>query len=56
MLTRLTPLMPMLRFKWFKNTGSKATRLMRLDSEGVTWEMMEVRMAFLRRVMAVTSM
>ncbi len=30
--------------------------LIRLDSDGVTWEMIEVRMASFRRVMAVTSM
>ena len=31
-------------------------RLITLDSDGVTWEMMEVRIASRRRVMAVTSM
>ena len=32
------------------------TRLIRLDSDGVTCEMIEVRIASLRRVIAVTSM
>ena len=34
--TRITPLMPRLRFKWLVNTGSRATRLISEDSEGVT--------------------
>ena len=36
METRFTPLIPKLRFKWFVKTGSKATRLISEDSEGVT--------------------
>ena len=56
METRRTPLIPKLRFKWLVKTGSKATRLINDDSEGVTWEMMDVKIAFFFRVIAVTSM
>ena len=54
--TRLMPLMPSVLRRKFRNSGSMPISLIRLDSDGVTCEMIEVRMASLRRVMAVTSM
>ena len=43
------------RCRLCSNNGSSETRLMRLDSLGVTWLMIEVSTASLRRVIAVTS-
>ncbi len=54
--TRFTPWMPSPWRRCCRYSGSSATRLIRLDSLGVTCEMMEVRIASLRRVMHVTSM
>jgi hypothetical protein len=39
--------------RWLVKSGSSATRLIRLDSLGVTCEMIEVRIASRRRVMQV---
>ena len=54
--TFLMPLMPSVLRRKLRNSGSMPISLIRLDSDGVTWEMIEVRMASFRRVMAVTSM
>ena len=50
------PLIPSVLRRKLRNKGSMPMRLMRLDSEGVTWEMIEVRIASRLRVMQVTSM
>src|ERR1700678_1911984 len=50
METRLMPLMPSVLRRKLRNSGSMPMRLIRLDSLGVTWEMIEVRMASRRRV------
>src|SRR5215831_15743798 len=52
---RLMPLIPSVSRRKLRNSGSMPMRLIRLDSLGVTCEMIEVRMASRRRVMQVTS-
>ncbi len=54
--TLITLRQPSTSRKCAVNIGSIATRFIRLDSLGVTCEMIEVRIAFFLRVIAVTSM
>ncbi|MNC96250.1 hypothetical protein D3C83_135770 [compost metagenome] len=53
-VTRFTPRTPSVLRKCERNIGSYETRLIALDSEGVTWERYEATMAPLRCVIAVT--